>query len=154
ALLTGTPIGSSPWHGLSVWNKFSAFDGDPTTAFDSEDAFIYVGLDFGGSRGLTRIRFLPRQTLNTRMLGGRFWVANAVDLSDAVTVYTITAIPPDGIWQDITLPTAASGYRYAFFTTDAAGHGNVAELEFYGTTVTGVPAPTITSQPLSQTINE
>jgi hypothetical protein len=130
--LTGTPIGTTPFQNMPTYDKFKAFDGDLTTIFDSEASFLYVGLDFGSAKNVTRIRFYPRELYNQRMLNGRFRVANAADLSDAVTLYTVTSIPPAGVWQDVAVTTPGSGYRYFFFTTDLDGHGNLAELEAYG----------------------
>lgn len=131
-LLSGTVIGSSPWHGIAAGAKTSAFDGNTNTAFDSEDPFIYVGLDLGSSKIVSRLRYFPRSGFAYRMNGARICGANAADLSDAATLYTIPSAPPEGAWQDVTLPASSAGYRYVFFTTGADGYGNVAELEFYG----------------------
>jgi chitodextrinase len=142
ALLGGTIIGTAPWHGMSEYDKDKAFDGNTNTIFDSEAAFIYIGRDLGSAHTINRIRYFPRTSFNARMLGGRFRVANLPDLSDAVTVHTISSIPPEGVWQEVILEPAVTGYRYAFYTTDAAGHGNLAELAFYGTAAP-VSAPEI-----------
>jgi hypothetical protein len=135
-LLSGVVIGSSPWHGLAAGDKFKAFDGNTSTAFDSQDPFIFVGLDFGAAKTVSRLRYFPRAGFASRMNGARIRGANSADLSDAVTLYTITSTPPEGTWQDVTPATWSAGYRYVFFTTDAGGYGNVAELEFYGRTGT------------------
>ncbi|HEX2852909.1 MAG TPA: immunoglobulin domain-containing protein [Opitutaceae bacterium] len=153
-MLTGTPIGSAPWRGLAIGDKFKAFDGNTSTAFDSDAAFIYVGLDFGAAQTVTRIRYFPRIGVAYRMNGGRFRAANQADLSDAVTIYTVPSSPLEGTWQDVTLPVPAVGYRYVFFTTGGGEYGNVAELEFHGASAPTTPPPNITGQPLSQTINE
>lgn len=143
ALLGGSIIGTTPWHGMSDYDKYKAFDGDFSTIFDSEDAFIYVGRDLGVPHTINRIRFYPRTGFAWRMPGGRFRAANLSDLSDAVTLYTVPSTPPEGQWQEITLSPPVSGYRYVFFTTDANGHGNLAELEFYGS-VAAVGSPVVT----------
>lgn len=153
-ILSGTPIGSSPWHGLEGGDKFKAFDGDTNTAFDSEDAFIFVGLDLGTAKPISRIRFFPRGTLAARMNGGRIRGANNADLSDAVTLYTIPSPPPEGVWQDVTLPAPSAPYRYVFFTTNADGYGNVAELQFYTVAQTDQAPPLagrLTGSPIGTT---
>ena len=156
--LSGTPIGSAPWSGLAVGDKNAAFDGNTATAFDSDASFIYVGLDLGTAKTLDRLRYFPRGSLAFRMNGGRIRGANAPDLSDAVTLHTVPFNPPEGTWQDVTLPASSAGYRYMFFTTDGSGFGNLAELEFFGTGGGAPPPPpppappTITSQPQSVTV--
>ncbi|HEY6899262.1 MAG TPA: hypothetical protein VI233_01405, partial [Puia sp.] len=68
------------------------------------------------------------------MLGGRFQLANAPDLSDSVTVYTVRKLP----FYETDIPVRDhKRYRYLFYqfsrSPAAWGDGWVSELGFYGT---------------------
>ena len=134
SLLGGPVISSAPWENNSWYAGASAFDGSGSTFFASKEGvpFVYVGRDLGQARRITRVRYVPRDNFTARMTGGRIRGANSADLSDAVTLHTISINPLQGMWQDVELPASAATYRYVFFTTDYGCNGNVAELEFYG----------------------
>lgn len=134
ALLNGTPISSGSWNDVPAYDATKVFDGDTSTAFSGKytDPLVYVGLDLGAAKIIDAISFYPRSFLAERMNGGKFCGANRADLSDAVTLYTISSSPAEGTWINLTLPASATSFRYVFFTTPSYNFGDVAELEFYG----------------------
>jgi len=130
--LTGTPIGTSgSW--LNLGNTMTmAMDGNPATFFDAPTGDgDWVGLDLGAAKVISSIRFMPRSGFASRMIGGRFQGSNdGVNYTDLDTIHSA---PPDGAYSNVTLfdPTA---YRYVRYLSPAAGYGNIAEMEFYGST--------------------
>ncbi len=141
--LTGTVIGTiGAWDGVSTREK--VFDRSFTTFFDSRDAdgdTAWAGLDLGGAQTVTALRFYPRSNYPDRMVGGLFQGANTADFSDAVTFYTIVTTPKDNAYGTIAVDDSRL-YRYVRYLSPKGGHGNVAEVEFYGT-----PAPTPSPTP-------
>lgn len=133
-LLGGAVISSAPYANIDDYRGAQAFDGSGDSFFAGrpEDALVFVGRDLGAAKRIERIRYLPRNRFNWRMNAGVFRGANAADFSDAVTLATIAFTPPEGVWQEVTLPASATSYRYVYFTTSSANEANVAELEFYG----------------------
>ncbi len=133
-LLSGTAIGSTPYNGESQYSASRAFDGGASSFFAGRpsDSFVYVGMDLGTARKITRVRYLPRNGFPWRMNGGQFRGSNNADLSNSVLLHAISGNPANGVWADVTLPASGSTYRYVFFTTSSSNEANVAELEFFG----------------------
>ncbi|MEI8037968.1 MAG: glycoside hydrolase family 2 TIM barrel-domain containing protein [Verrucomicrobiota bacterium] len=131
--LGGTIIGTpGSWQNNPVATKEAAMDGRPDTFFDAPDSGVaWVGLDFGRSARLARIRFRPRLELSDRMLGGQFQIANQADFSDATTVFTIATPPAQGHMTEQPIANAKP-CRYVRYLAPKSSSGNVAEIEFYG----------------------
>lgn len=131
--LHGTIIGT-PGSWSNIGNTITnVFDTNGNTFFDGPDVTgDWVGLDFGAgaSNVLGQIRYWPRSGYAQRMQGGYFQGANTSSFSDAVTLFTITNVPPDGMptSQVITNTTA---FRYVRYFGPANGSCNVAELQFF-----------------------
>ncbi len=153
---TGTVISSSPYGGSSSYSGSKAFDGSSSSFFagNPSDKLVHVGLDLGSAKSVSKVRFVPRSGYAWRMSGGQFRGANKADLSDAVTLATVSGTP-SASWNELTVGTGAS-FRYVFFTTSSSLEANIAELEFHGSggTTGGGTAPQITSQPQSVTVIE
>ncbi|MEN9674486.1 MAG: hypothetical protein RIS76_382, partial [Verrucomicrobiota bacterium] len=134
-LLAGTIIGT-PYSAGDANPLSNAFDGNPGTAFAGlYGSGEWVGLDFGqgASNQITSLGYTPRGGVASRMLNGTFQGANNYDFSDAVGLYTITNVPPDG-GTTVTLPATSSprGFRYFRYFGAANTACDVAELQFYG----------------------
>lgn len=131
--LGGTIIGTpGSWDNAAAATKEAAFDGDAATFFDApkgDDA--WVGMDFGRSARLSKIKFRPRAGLADRMIGGRFQVANNADFSDAVTVFTVTTAPVQGKMSEQAVGNG-SPFRYVRYISSGGGNANVGEIEFHG----------------------
>jgi hypothetical protein len=132
--LTGTVIGTSGSWNNSGNTIAKVFDGNLNTFFDGPDASgDWVGLDFGAgvSNVIGQINYWPRMGYTDRMLGGYFQGANNPSFLDAVTLFTIATIPPDGgivTSETITNPVA---FRYVRYVGPANGSCNVAEMQFF-----------------------
>jgi len=113
------------------------FDGDLNTYFDAPNNSggheCWVGLDLGegNERVISQIKYCPRMTIPNRMIGGVFQGANAPDFSDAVTLFTVTAVPPTGVLTSVKV-TCPKAFRYVRYLGAENSWGNVAEIEFYG----------------------
>lgn len=133
-LATGRVIGD----GNVVWNGY-LYDTDQSRAFDNNwDSYFesgantaWTGIDVGFRTTLRRIRFLPRKSWESRMVGGKFQASNDHTFSTGVVdVYTITSPPMYYIYNEPTF-TPKGPYRYFRYLTPTGGFGNVAEIEFY-----------------------
>ena len=142
--LQGTSIGSpGSYDGISTSDK--ALDGNLTTYFDATSADgQWVGLDLGSAMVVSTVKFAPRTTMGSRMIGGKIQGSNSADFAGAVDLYTVTSIPTDGILTIAALTNAAA-YRYVRYLSPNAGWGNIAEVEFYGKTTNKTPICIITS---------
>jgi hypothetical protein len=133
AKLTGTVIGhASSWNNDPATYIAAAFDGNTSTFVDAPTATGYVGYDFGAGKKakVTSMRYFPRTTHASRMVGGEIRGANKADLSDSVVLYKITATPSTVTYTDVILNVAKS-YQYIYYYS-ADGYCNIAELELYG----------------------
>ncbi len=140
--LKGTVIGTE-----GSWNdeghvRDQAFDGDLNTYFDAaegHDDDAWVGLDFGAPKTITRVRFAARsgQVLyRQRMVGGKFQGSSAADFGTDVTeLAEITTRPASLRLTTMEVPGGKS-FRYVRYLSPNGGHGNVAEIEFWGTDAT------------------
>ena len=85
------------------------------------------------------IKYCPRATFASRMVGGVFQGANDPDFTNATTLFTITAAPAYSTLTPQTV-TSTTAFRYVRYLSPNNGYGNVAEVEFYGRAVLP-PAP-------------
>ncbi len=141
ASVSATPISMSYLVGSSMGSTGSwqnsgniremALDGNLNTFFDPSNANAWVGIDLGTNiaRTICKIRYAPRAGYESRMVGGTFQGANQPDFSDAVPLYTITNIPPDGF--SACFPTNTTAFRYLRYLTAPGNWCNLSELEFY-----------------------
>jgi len=132
--LGGTVIGSAgSFEGLG--NTISnAFDGNLGTFYDATDATgDWVGLDFGAgvSNVISGVFYCPRSGYSNRMTNGIFQAANTADFTGSVTLFTIAALPPQGV---LTAQASAStnAFRYVRYFGPTNGNCDVAELQFDG----------------------
>jgi hypothetical protein len=140
--LDGDIIGSSgSWNDAGA-TKETVFDDSLRNFFDAPTGNgQWAGLDLGAPTVITQVRYCPRNAFAGRMVGGRFQGTNVPDFSSGVaTLFTITAMPPDGTLttQEISHPGA---FRYVRYLSPDNGFGNVAEVAFYG-------LPTVSTDPV------
>ncbi len=131
--LVGTITGTAGSWSNTGNTREKAFDGDVNTFFDAPiGSNAWAGLDLGpnGARVISKIRFYPRATFASRMVGGGFQGANVADFSDAVTLFSITTQPTEGGWTTL-LNANPTPFRYVRYLSPSGGWGNVAEVEFY-----------------------
>ena len=134
--ITGTP---GSWENGGNTREM-AMDGNPNTFFDAPiGTNAWVGLDLGtnAAKVISKIRFYPRATWSSRMVGGMFQGANLPDFSDAVTLFTLTSQPTDGVMTTLLNPITTP-FRYVRYLSPPNGWGNVAEVEYYS------PGPHVT----------
>jgi len=140
-LLTGSIIGTAgSWNndGNTITN---VFDGNLNTFFDSPDAYgDWAGLDLGGGNQnlVSLIRYCPRATWGTRMVGGQFQAANTANFANPVTLATVGCYPQDGVFTTVVLTNNAA-FRYVRYFGPPNGYCNIGEVQFYGGT--NPPAP-------------
>ncbi len=132
--LTGAIIGTAGSFNNSGNTKEKVFDNNLTTFFDGPTANgVWAGLDFGaGASNLVGvIKYCPRATFNSRMVGGVFQGANDAAFTSPTTLFTITAAPA---YSTLTpqLVTVTNAFRYVRYLSPNNGYGNVAEVEFWG----------------------
>lgn len=129
--VTGTVIGRGDrWNNLPERDYASALDGDISTFSDciNEDT-LWVGYDFGRGTRIYGIKYLPRPTLESRMVNGWFEISN--DSLSWETIYTITVEPVSGIFTKVELDDTVDT-RYIRYCTLAPAFLNVSEIEFLG----------------------
>ena len=78
-LLTGTVLN----------NADKAFDGDPSTYSSSTYNYGWAGLDLGTRHVITRVGWMPRDNVPSRMILGVFEGANSPDFMDALPIHII-----------------------------------------------------------------
>jgi autotransporter-associated beta strand protein len=151
--LTGTVIGTSgSFNNNAATTKTAAVDGDLNTYFDAAlGNGAWVGYDLGAdsTQAVFKIRYAPRSTNASRMVGGVFQGSNVADFSIAKTLYTITVTPAVGVYTEQTI-TSTAAFRYVRYLAPNNGFGNVAEVEFYGLLAS---APQITSKAGTQNLS-
>jgi PKD repeat protein len=143
-LLSGTVIGTEGSWNNAGNTRDKVFDENTGTFFDAAEANgAWVGLDLGADNAarITRIRFHPRSGYEDRMNGGVFEGSSSSDFSDPVGLATVSTSPSGG-WTELVV-TGSEALRYVRYRAPDGGHGNVAEIEFYGTVggVTGAWRP-------------
>jgi fibronectin type 3 domain-containing protein len=141
AKLTGAVIGSPGSWGGGGNTIDKVFDGNLGTFYDAVNGSgDWAGLDLGAASVVTQIKYCPRGGYAGRMVGGQFQGANVADFSSgAVTLFTVTTPPSDGVLtvRAVSNPTT---FRYLRYIGPANGFGNVAEVEFWSAN-TGTPPP-------------
>jgi glucuronoarabinoxylan endo-1,4-beta-xylanase len=150
--LTGTVIGSGT--ARSGYTFAKVFDNDLTTYFDGRSANgCWVGLDFGSgtSHPISEIKYCPRASYESRMLGGIFQGANQADFSDAVTLATVASQPTAGLYTSAFV-TGTTSFRYVRYLSPNGSYGDVAELKFYAPQVAPPSAPSLTALPHNQQV--
>src|SRR5258708_28074011 len=140
--LTGKVIGLEGSWNEEGSTREKAFDGDLETFFDAPEGHMddaWVGLDLGGPKIVTEIKFAPRggQALfQQRMVGGRFQGSNTADFGAGVEdLFTISNAPPA---DKLTSKSISVGnlVRYESELTPGQGNGYCAEIEFWGKAAT------------------
>jgi hypothetical protein len=132
--LFGTIVGTSGSFGNLGATRDVALDGSLENFFDGPDSASWVGLDLGAgvSASLSQVRYAPRKSFGSRMVGGKFQGSSTADFSSGVTdLFTITAAPPDGVLTAQPI-NAVAAFRYVRYLSPTGGFGNVAELQFFG----------------------
>jgi len=149
--LAGTIIGTDgSSNNITANEKEAAMDWNTNSFFDGPDANgDWVGLDLGTSTraALVQVGCYPRidtgtPSFSNRLLGGLFQGANQPNFSDAVTLYTITNAPLQGVMTLLPV-TLTNTFRYVRYVSGTNGFANVAELEFFGNTVTTTTTNTV-----------
>ena len=124
-LLTGTVLN----------NADKAFDGNPGTYF-SATTFNYgwAGLDLSERHVITRVGWMPRDNVPSRMILGVFEGANSPDFMDALPLHIIKSVSEVGKPGEMSYAeiTCSQGFRYVRYVGPATSFSQVAELEFYG----------------------
>jgi hypothetical protein len=146
--LAGSVIGSPGSWNNSGNTIAKVFDGNTSTFYDAVNATgDWAGLDLGNTNSmLVQIKYCPRATFASRMVGGQFQAANVADFSSGVvTLFTILAAPPDGVMTVQTI-TNTTRFRYLRYIGPPNGFCNVAEVEFWGTSNTAPTLPAIANQ--------
>lgn len=131
ARLSGNPYGEGPpW---SVGGEFDkAWDGSVDTYYDYSKAnggITGVDMGEGNEAVITQIRYYPRSTFASRMVGGIFQGSNEGPNSGFVDLYKITATPAAD-WNMVEIATDTS-YRWVRYVAPDDGYGNIAEIELY-----------------------
>jgi hypothetical protein len=130
---TGTTIGSTGSFQNQGNTIAKVFDANLTTFFDAPAASNdWVGLDLASAKVVTQVKYAPRSSLASRMVGGKIQASNTADFSSGVvTLFTITSAPTAGTLtsQSLSNTTAFRFYRYI---GPARSYCNIAELEFDG----------------------
>lgn len=136
--LTGTLIGhQGSWQNNPATMIGAAVDGDLDTYIDAASNPGFVGWDLGVGKAavLSSIRYAPRSTHASRVVGGEIRGANDPSLSDYVVLHKITATPPAGVLTEASIQTEGEeSYRYIYYYAPE-GNCNIAEIEFYGNIV-------------------
>jgi fibronectin type 3 domain-containing protein len=136
--LAGTVTGTA---GAGSYVDTNAFDGSLSTFYDSPSSSGgWVGLDLGSAYAITSIAYAPRTNWAARMVGGEFQGSNTSDFSSGVTTfYTVPSTPTVG--QLTTATAAGSGtFRYVRYFGNGSNYSDVAEVQFFGTTVPTAPS--------------
>ncbi|MBR4205881.1 MAG: hypothetical protein IKQ92_10420, partial [Clostridia bacterium] len=135
--LVGTVIGNETgWGGNAAAGAAAAFDGNPATFFDPlGQGDGYCGMDMGRKVVLEKVAILSRYVdadWNGRFKGAEIRGNNEDNVDTAVTLWKsdVEGTAPDS--YVITDFENNDGYQYYFYyNTD--NHGDVAEVELYGT---------------------
>lgn len=130
---TGTLFGVEGSYQTNGMTYAKLYDANIDTFFDGIQSSggnnLWGAIDMGTARTITGIRYVPRRDVPTRMTGGLFQAADNTNFTGAVTLYTITVMPPTNITTEVVLNTPVS-YRYVRYLSPNSGWGNAAEIEF------------------------
>ena len=123
--LPGTPLN----------NCEKAFDDDANTYYAaSTPNYAWAGIDLGERHVITRVGWMPRDNVSSRMLLGVFEGANSPDFMDALPLAIIRSVnevgkPGEMSYSDV---TCSQGFRYVRYVGPSSSFCHVAELKFYG----------------------
>ena len=123
-LLTGTVLN----------NADKAFDGDPSTYSASTYNFGWAGLDLGMRHVITKVGWMPRDNVPSRMILGVFEGANSPDFMDALPIHIIRSadeVGKPGVMSYAEV-SCSQGFRYVRYVGPATTYAHVAELQFFG----------------------
>ncbi len=150
--LTGAVIGTpGSYDGFSTINK--VFDDNISTYADNLTTGAWAGLSLGKQYKINKIRFYPRNGWTARMVGGKFQGANVADFSSgAIDLYTVSS-NPSLAWNEVTISNTTA-FQYVRYLTPTNGYLNVAEVEFYGDSVTTLGARSSILEARSSNIND
>jgi hypothetical protein len=130
--LTGTAIGTSGSYNNNGNTIAKVFDGNLSSHFDAPSANgAWVGLDLGASRTITQVKFAPRTSFASRMVGGKFQVSNSASFTSATTIHTIGSVPATGSLTTQSV-TVSGTWRYVRYLSPDGSYGNIAEMEVHG----------------------
>ncbi|MHB1150828.1 MAG: discoidin domain-containing protein [Eubacteriales bacterium] len=127
------------WGDNAAAGRAAAFDGDINTFYDPMGTGDgYCGVDCGEPYILTQVNIHSRSGYLDRYLGAM--IQGSDDDANWTTLYTADAAAPDFVWTIIPASDLSdnTGYRYYRYYNETS-HGDVAEVEFYGLSVSGVP---------------
>ncbi|HVM61346.1 MAG TPA: alginate lyase family protein [Verrucomicrobiae bacterium] len=142
AKLSSTLIGTSGSYANGGNTITNVFDGSLNNFFDGPDASgDWAGLDLSNAYPITQIKYCPRSTYASRMVGGVFQAATNATFTTPVTLFTISVTPTDGSLT-VQAITNTNSYRYVRYLGPASGYCNVADVEFWGQTASPPSAPT------------
>lgn len=134
SVLTGTLSGN-------LDGKERIFDGDiynfPDTSVGGDS---WAGQDLGDAvfKKVTKIRYVPRDSQLSRMVGSKFQGSHTADFSSGVvTLHEVTTTPPGG-WTEVSI-ASEMGFRYLRILVPIDSYGNVNEVEFSGDDATQDP---------------
>ncbi|MBR5716807.1 MAG: CotH kinase family protein [Bacteroidales bacterium] len=122
-------------NGTILNNSEKAFDGDPNTYFASTTAnFGWAGKDLGIRHVITKVGWMPRDNVTSRMLLGVFEGANSPDFMDALPIAIIhntSEVGKPGVMSYAEV-NCSQGFRYVRYVGPSTSFAHVAELQFYG----------------------
>jgi hypothetical protein len=139
-ILASHQMWNNPAIGVTL-SGLPAFDNDPTTFISLQNANgTWVQADFGQDNyaSLTQVRLTPRPNYGLRLNGATITASN-----DGVTWTLLAVLPTDAYASnaDNTPRTLAvadnSEYRYLRINGSNGSNGDVAEVEYFGTTNAG-----------------
>ncbi len=131
------------WGDNPAAGRAAAFDGDIDTFYDPMAVGDgYCGIDCGEPFILTQVNIHSRSGYLDRYLGAM--IQGSADGENWTTLYTADAAAPAFEWNVIadTALSENTGYRYYRYFNETS-HGDVAEVEFYGVSLSGVPEAAI-----------
>lgn len=140
SILNAAVIGyETGWGDNPAAGRAAAFDGDINTFYDPMGIGDgYCGVDCGEPYILTQVNIHSRSGYLDRYLGAMIQGSN--DEENWTTLYTADAAAPEFAWMIIPASDLSdnTGYRYYRYYNETS-HGDVAEVEFYGVSVSGIP---------------
>jgi hypothetical protein len=140
AKLSGAAIGTSGSWKNQGNTVAKVFDGSLTTFFDAPTAGgAWAGLDLGSAQVIDQIKFAPRTSFASRMVGGKFQASNSANFaSGVVDLYTVSTAPTQGVLTTVTVSNATA-FRYVRYLGPSGGYCNIAEAQFFGHAPPGSP---------------
>ncbi|MBR4206614.1 MAG: discoidin domain-containing protein [Clostridia bacterium] len=139
--LSGTVIGNATgWDGTEGSGTAAAFDGNPTSYFDppSKGGDNWCGMDFGKAVVLEKVVILSRENWNARFNGATIDGSN--DGENWTTLFQASGEGTNPDYYVITEFENNTGYSMYRYHNEVE-HGDVAEIEFYGTDAPAAEAP-------------